>query len=406
MPFSYTEYTGDGSTTDFTITFPYLDQDHVFVTVNGLITTDVSSLYEFTFVNATTVRVVLAADGTSAVPSATPIRVGRDTNIDTAPVTWSEGAALTTTDLNKLSNYLTYALQESLDANEGAALATLAKDAAEAAKVLAEAAATAAAGSETAAAASAAAANASAVAAAASEAAAGLSETAAAASEAAAAASAASIGPDAVFDSITVDTTTLVVDKTNNRVGVLTATPSYTLDVGAGGVLAAPTVRTGSLLDASGNPYTKRIYQTVYDTDSTTFTSTSTTTYATGAQTFSVIAQGTGSKLIGSIVSTYTVIYATTAVDDVRGNIRLHYYDGTTWNQIDLGHTIGITNVGTPTAVNFYAGSVTMQFELTAAMRRSDLPDRWTLRPYFNVDYAGNQASVAASSIFAMEIDP
>jgi len=236
LPFSYTEYTGDGSTTDFAITFDYLDRDHVFVTVAGLKTTDVSSLYEFSFVNDTTVRVVLSADGTSAVPSATTIRVGRDTNIDNPPVTWTEGAALTTTDLNKLSNYLTYALQESLDANEGAALATLAQEAAEAAQALAEAAQsgaeTAETNAETAQGLAEAAQTAAEAAQTAAEAAQGLAETArdkaqdwaeeledvevetgqysafhwaekASASAAAAAASAASIGPDADFDSLT-----------------------------------------------------------------------------------------------------------------------------------------------------------------------------------------------------------
>ena len=236
MPFSYTEYTGDGSTTDFAITFDYLDRDHVFVTVAGLKTTDVSSLYEFSFVNDTTVRVVLSADGTSAVPNGDTIRVGRDTNIDNPPVTWTEGAALTTTDLNKLANYLTYALQESLDANEGAALATLAQQAAEAAQALAEAAQsgaeTAEINAETAQGLAEAAQTAAEAAQTAAEAAQGLAETArdkaqdwaeeledvevetgqysafhwaekASASATAAAASAASIGPDADFDSLT-----------------------------------------------------------------------------------------------------------------------------------------------------------------------------------------------------------
>lgn len=64
------------------------------------------------------------------------------------------------------------------------------------------------------------------------------------------------LAADNVFTgSMTVDGTTFVVDKTNNRVGIGTASPSVALDVvGAGAVSGDFTVDTGTLfVDASNN---------------------------------------------------------------------------------------------------------------------------------------------------------
>lgn len=117
MAFSSTTYTGDGTTKDFTIPFDYLDRDHVKVAVDRVRTTNGSSLYEFSFVNDTTVRVVKVSDGTSAPDTGLEIEVFRETPVDNPAVVFGSGAALTTTNLNKLADYLTYALQEATDDN-------------------------------------------------------------------------------------------------------------------------------------------------------------------------------------------------------------------------------------------------------------------------------------------------
>ena len=139
MTFSIQEYTGDGTTTDFAITFDYLDATHVRVAIDGVPTTNGGSLYSFSFVNSTTVRIVKISDGTSAPDVGAAIKVSRQTPITDPPVVWPEGASLTTRDLNKLADYLTFSLQESLDANEGSTLATAAAEAAEASAVAAAA---------------------------------------------------------------------------------------------------------------------------------------------------------------------------------------------------------------------------------------------------------------------------
>ena len=64
-------FTGDGSTTNYSFTFEYLDQDEVKVTLTGVPTT------AFTFANATTLSF------TSAPANGTEIRIYRDTDIET-----------------------------------------------------------------------------------------------------------------------------------------------------------------------------------------------------------------------------------------------------------------------------------------------------------------------------------
>jgi len=114
LAFAEKAYTGDGSTTDFTITFDYLDEDHVKVSVDGTPTSDGGSLYEFVFVNSTTVRIT-AVSGGAAPTNGAAILVYRETPIDTPAVVWSAGASLTSDDLNKLAEYYTYSLQEIAD---------------------------------------------------------------------------------------------------------------------------------------------------------------------------------------------------------------------------------------------------------------------------------------------------
>lgn len=117
MSFSTITATGDGVTKDFAVTFDYLDQSHVRVRVNKIGTEEVGSLYKFSFINPTTVRVdTVAANAAPGVGEL--VEIIRQTPIDTPAVVFSTGPSLTAENLNKNAMYLTYALQEATDANE------------------------------------------------------------------------------------------------------------------------------------------------------------------------------------------------------------------------------------------------------------------------------------------------
>jgi len=97
--------TGDGSTTDFSFTFPYINESDVKVTItdaNG----DPQSNTDFTFANATT----LSFD--TAPTSGRTIRIFRDTNLDNAVVTFFAGSAIRAEDLNDNQNQVLFSAQE------------------------------------------------------------------------------------------------------------------------------------------------------------------------------------------------------------------------------------------------------------------------------------------------------
>jgi hypothetical protein len=205
--FAISAYIADGSTTDYLITWNYLDSDHIAVYVDGTSDTDPNSTHIFNLINSTTVRITDELG--NAIASGAELEIRRETPIQNRAVTFADGSALLAEDLNKNSDYLLYSMQEVLDTVESAAgdaalqaqtdaeanrdetlvlknttagyLATVQADAADADahRIAAAASEAAAAASETAAAASETAAAASETAAAASEAAAAASETAA-----------------------------------------------------------------------------------------------------------------------------------------------------------------------------------------------------------------------------------
>ena len=97
--------TGDGSTTDFSFTFPYLNESDVQVTItdaNGIPQSNTA----FTFANATTLSF------TSAPDSGRTIRIFRDTNLDNSVVTYFAGSAIRAEDLNDNQNQVLYSAQE------------------------------------------------------------------------------------------------------------------------------------------------------------------------------------------------------------------------------------------------------------------------------------------------------
>ena len=97
-----TEYfhTGDGSTRDYSVSFPYLKEADVKVTLNHVLTT------AYTFQNASTLRF------TTAPASGVAIRIYRDTDVDAARYVLAAGSAVKSGELNENYDQLLYADQE------------------------------------------------------------------------------------------------------------------------------------------------------------------------------------------------------------------------------------------------------------------------------------------------------
>ncbi len=106
-------YTGDGSTTLFSFSFPYLEQTDVKASLNGTVTT------AFTFVSSSTIQFNTAP----AVGIA--IRIYRDTNTDETVATFYSGSSIRSTDLNDNFNQVLYAVQESTNLVDDASQAAI-----------------------------------------------------------------------------------------------------------------------------------------------------------------------------------------------------------------------------------------------------------------------------------------
>lgn len=103
MAYSYVRYTGNGSTKNFTFSFPYLDQTHVQALVDGVVTT------AFTFLNASTLAF------TTAPANGSLIEIRRVTPKDTPIVNFADGSVLLERDLDLLATFNLYVSQETDD---------------------------------------------------------------------------------------------------------------------------------------------------------------------------------------------------------------------------------------------------------------------------------------------------
>ena len=93
-------YTGDGSTTAYSFTFPYLETTDIKVSLNAVDTT------AYTLSNATTISF------TTAPASGVPIRIYRNTNSDNLKATFFPGSAIKAEDLNTNFTQNLYVTQE------------------------------------------------------------------------------------------------------------------------------------------------------------------------------------------------------------------------------------------------------------------------------------------------------
>jgi hypothetical protein len=107
MPLSYDQYLGNGSTTTFAVTFPYISRDHVVVSVNG-------NVVSFTWVNSNLIS-ISPAPASNAV-----VDVRRNTPKDVRLVDFVDASTLLETDLDLDSLQTLYATQEASDAVEQA----------------------------------------------------------------------------------------------------------------------------------------------------------------------------------------------------------------------------------------------------------------------------------------------
>ena len=104
MALSYVLYTANGSTTQFDITFSYIDSSHVKVYLDNVEDTS------FTFVNTSRIQ-------TSTTPeNGVIVKVDRDTPTTSRLVDFQDGSTLTETDLDKSANQNFFSVQENVDA--------------------------------------------------------------------------------------------------------------------------------------------------------------------------------------------------------------------------------------------------------------------------------------------------
>lgn len=103
MAYSYTAFTGNGSTTQYAVSFPYIRREHVAVTVAGVPST-------FTWVNNSLIQMDAAPANGAAV------RVYRTTPIDAPLVDFADGSTLVAADLDTNSRQSIYIQQELDDA--------------------------------------------------------------------------------------------------------------------------------------------------------------------------------------------------------------------------------------------------------------------------------------------------
>lgn len=102
MAYSYIRYEGNGTTTNFAFSFPYLVPSNVKVIVNGVVT-------PYTFLNSSTVVVEPApAEGAQ-------VEIRRVTVTEDPPVDFQDGSTLLETDLDLVARYNLFTVQEAID---------------------------------------------------------------------------------------------------------------------------------------------------------------------------------------------------------------------------------------------------------------------------------------------------
>ena len=105
---SFTNHTGNASAGPFSISFSYLDESEVDVTVDGVLKTKTT---HYTFPSATTISFTSGNHTGNCIA----IKFQRNTDISAKKVDFQDGSVLTEADLDNNSDQILYGLQEHLD---------------------------------------------------------------------------------------------------------------------------------------------------------------------------------------------------------------------------------------------------------------------------------------------------
>lgn len=117
MAYTPNTYTADGSTTEFAITFPFLREADIVVSVFDA-SGNVISAFDFEIFLDGSFKARVVADGTitdntpTALPANYTVTISRNTDISTLGTTFVDGVSLRAADINILLNQQNYALQE------------------------------------------------------------------------------------------------------------------------------------------------------------------------------------------------------------------------------------------------------------------------------------------------------
>ena len=117
MPLSYATYTGNGSTTTFSVPFPYLLKSHVkvfigFNILNGTYTSELVDGTGFTWTSASQIQC------TTAPTASQVLTITRQTPSSTRLVDWNDGSNLIAADLDTADLQNLYVVQEQQDRND------------------------------------------------------------------------------------------------------------------------------------------------------------------------------------------------------------------------------------------------------------------------------------------------
>ena len=104
---SFTNHTGNGTAGPFSISFSYLSEAEVDVTVGGVLKTLTT---HYTFTSATQITFTSGNEPGNGVA----INIQRDTNITAKKVDFNDGSVLTETDLDTQNDQILFAVQENL----------------------------------------------------------------------------------------------------------------------------------------------------------------------------------------------------------------------------------------------------------------------------------------------------
>ena len=106
MAYAIDTYTGNGSTTTFSVTFPYIEKAHVVVTVDG---TTKTLTTDYTFPTSSTIQFV------SAPAASTTIKFTRSSNRTARLTDYQDGSTLTEATLDQDGNQAFFVAQEAID---------------------------------------------------------------------------------------------------------------------------------------------------------------------------------------------------------------------------------------------------------------------------------------------------